>query len=416
MENSIMKRKIYIFTRTSRAANYGIGTYIDQLILCLKNTEIDFDLICLYSKRKEVEITNENGYRKISIPSVPIRTKMDSYYYVRNVVYLLNDLIIEDKNVLNIFHLNFMNSLDLVTCLKKMFRCKIILVIHYTTWTFSLLGDYNKLKLLWEQSGSKRNISQNKLIKEFKEDLKMIKKCDQLVCVARHTLLPFVELADIDIKNCMVISNSLKDQYRDMNKNEKLFIREKYNIPLHTKIIFFAGRLDEVKGIYDLIKAFKELMKNRKDIHLVIAGDGDFNNLISLAGDNCFNITFTGRLSKEELYLFYNMSNIGVIPSLCEEFGFVAIEMMMHALPFIVSDTGGLAEIVEDGIGGLKVPIVKIKDKRSIQISVLIEKINYLLENEEYACELGKRGRKIFLEKYELNNFRDKILNLYKNV
>ena len=59
---------------------------------------------------------------------------------------------------------------------------------------------------------------------------------------------------------------------------------------------------------------------------------------------------------------------------------------------------------------------MKIKDKRSIQISVLIEKINYLLENEEYAYELGKRGRKIFLEKYELKNFRDKILNLYKNV
>lgn len=411
-----MKRKIYIFSGTSRASNYGIGTYIDQLILCLLNTGIEFDVICLYSKIKEVEITNENGYRKISIPSTIMYNKMGTYYYIRNVVYLLKDIITEDKEILNIFHLNFMNSPDLVICLKKMFNCKVLLVIHYTNSSFNLQGDYIQLKSILEQNRSKNDAFKNNLVKEFKEDVKMIRKCDRVICVAYHTRFLFMELAGIDIEKIQIVPNGLKDLYEDMNEEKKYFIKNKYNIPCQMKIIFFAGRLDESKGVFDLINAFKELLNDRKDIHLLIAGDGDFDNLISFAEYSCFNITFTGRLSKEKLYQLYSIVNIGVVPSVCEEFGFVAIEMMMHALPIIVSDTGGLAEIVEDGINGLKVPIVKMNGRRSIQVSILIKKINFLLDNEKYARELGERGRKSFLEKYELDSFREKMLDLYMNI
>ncbi|MDR0547541.1 MAG: glycosyltransferase, partial [Dysgonamonadaceae bacterium] len=99
-----------------------------------------------------------------------------------------------------------------------------------------------------------------------------------------------------------------------------------------------------------------------------------------------------------------------------EEFGFVAIEMMMHALPLIVTKTGGLDEIVEDNVSGLKVPVRTIKGKRQADVKLLQEKICLLLENPAQASELGENARKRFLEKYELSIFKEKMLNLYQTI
>ncbi len=86
-------KKVYIFNSESRAAVYGIGTYINQLTMCLKHSKIDFDIIFLHTKGYEVTISMEKGVRQISIPLVPYRKPEDDIYYYRNVVYLLDDYI-----------------------------------------------------------------------------------------------------------------------------------------------------------------------------------------------------------------------------------------------------------------------------------------------------------------------------------
>ncbi|WP_106831603.1 TIGR04157 family glycosyltransferase [Parabacteroides pacaensis] len=411
-----MKRKVYIFNGTSRAANYGIGTYIDQLILCLKNTDIDFEVVYLYSKVKEVEVVEKEGYRQISIPSIRTQGRMSSHYYTRNVAYVLKEFIPERKDTLNIFHLNFMNSSELVTYLKKMFKCRVLLVAHYTNWSFSLLGDYAQLKYILNQKSSKRKPFEKEVIKNFKEDVRMIQKCDHFVCVGEHTLSSFKEVGGIDTEKSSVICNCLQDVYKNISEEEKLAFKKEYHISPHTKILFFAGRLDSGKGVFELVEAFKELSKLRQDVRLIMAGEGDFGRLVPATQECCCSVTFTGRLEKEKLYRFYQMADIGIVPSMHEEFGLVAVEMMMHQLPVIVSDAGGLAEIVEDGVNGLKVPVIKEKDKRTLPIPQLVEKITTLLDDEEYARKLGKKGRETFLEKYELTCFRKKMLDLYLNI
>jgi len=88
----------------------------------------------------------------------------------------------------------------------------------------------------------------------------------------------------------------------------------------------------------------------------------------------------------------------------------------MHALPIIVTKTGGLDEIVEDGVSGLKVSVVTIDGKRQADVKQMEEKMRFLLDNPDYAKELGENGRKRFLEKFELSIFKEKMLNLYKNL
>ena len=409
-----MKRKVYIFNGTSRAAAYGIGTYIKQLTDALKETDIEYEVVHLYSKGNEVTITEEAGYKQISIPAVASTVKDSAKYYQRNIAYLLQDLIPKEKDTYYIFHLNFVTNPDLVSILKKMFKCKVITTVHYTNWSFALLGNQQKLREILTKR--KLDCSEKNIRKGIKVDKKMLGKSDSFICVAQHTLDSFNDICGIDIAKGILINNALEDIYTPLSFDEKTAIRQKYSIPEETKIIIFAGRLDEVKGLRFLIPAYKEVLKTNPDTHLFIAGDGDFNSWLSEAKNDWVKITFTGKLDKEQLYELYSIADIGIAPSLHEEFGYVAIEMMMHEIPLLVTDTGGLAEIVEDGVSGLKVPVQNEGDKRTIDTTAMADKIKLLLDNEDYAKELGSSGRLRFLEKYELGLFKAKMIDLYSSI
>jgi glycosyltransferase len=410
-----MKRKVYIFNATSRAAAYGVGTYIKQLTDSLKETDIDYGIIYLHSKESnEITITEEMGYKQISIPSVTSTVAGSAQYYQRNIAYLLKEFISEDKDIQYIFHLNFMTNPGLVSILKKMFKCKVITTVHYTNWSFALLGNQQKLQnILTKKTLNPREKS---ILKDIKADKEMLEKNDSFICVAQHTFDSFKDICGIDIVKGVLINNALEDSYTQLSHDEKTAIRQKYSISEQTKVIVFAGRLDEVKGLRFLISAYKEVLKTNPDIHLFIAGDGDFTGWLSVAKNDWIKITFTGKLDKEQLYELYSIADIGIVPSLHEEFGYVAIEMMMHETPIIVTDTGGLAEIVEDGISGLKVPVQNDGDKRIIDTAVMADKMRLLLDNRDYATELGRNGRLRFLEKYELGLFKEKMKNLYLNI
>lgn len=411
------KRKIYIFNETSRASVYGIGTDIEQLVDSLKHAHIDFEVIHLYSEGKEVTMIEKNGYRQISIPTVSSFSVVgSSQYYIRNVAYLLKDLIPDNRNVQYIFHLNFMKNHSLVPALKKMFKCKVITTVHYTSWLFSLSGNERRLKFILSDDKTKSLKFEKHIKKEINEDKRMLKRSDRFICVAQHTLNSFKNVCDIDVTNGLVITNALKDVYKKKTSEQKNAIRNKYFISEHTKIVMFAGRLDETKGLSVLMDAFKKTIKTNPDTHLFIAGDGDFNKWLSISNYHWTKITFTGRLNKKQLYELYCIANVGVMCSLYEEFGYVAIEMMMHEIPLVVTDTGGLSEIVEDGICGFKIPVRNLKDRRTISVNRIADKIKILLDNPDLATQLGNNGRKRFLEKYELNLFIDKMVDLYMNV
>ena len=411
------KKELYIFNGTSRAAFYGIGTYIEQLIKALKESEWKLNIVNLYAQGDEIEMTEKEGYRQINIPFPSRNHPYSNQYYAKLIAYLLKDIISVDKNTELIFHLNFMNNYSIVGCLKKMFKCKVILVSHYTEWSFSLLGNYSGLKkILNNPKNGVKTDWEKSIIRNFKEDIQTIHKVNRFVCVAQHTLDAYCKLGNIRTNKTTVIHNALEDVYLPLPKEKKLSLRKKYHLEENTQVILFAGRLDDVKGLSFLIRAFKKIAKENPLVRLVIAGEGNFSQWLKEAEECWTRITFTGRLDKKQLYEFYNIADIGVVCSLHEEFGLVALEMMMHALPIIVTKTGGLNEIVEENVSGLKVPVRTRKGQRRINVYCLSEKMSLLLENPVWAEELGANGRKRFLDKYELSLFRKKMLDLYSNI
>ena len=123
------------------------------------------------------------------------------------------------------------------------------------------------------------------------------------------------------------------------------------------KIIMYAGRLVYEKGIQHLISAAPKILSGYNDTKFVIVGKGDMQNELKAQVDYLGisnKVYFTGQLSYKDLCKMYKSADVAVFPSTYEPFGVVAIEAMFAGIPTVVSDVGGLNEIVEQGINGMK--------------------------------------------------------------
>ena len=181
------------------------------------------------------------------------------------------------------------------------------------------------------------------------------------------------------------------------------------------RIILFVGRMEDIKGGHFLVRTFMMVLEDYPESRLMIIGDGNYDLFLRNAKPFFTKITFTGLLNKEDLYELYRLADVGVVPSLFEPFGYVPVEMMMHELPIIATATSGLNEVVDESCA-LKIPLIVSSDGVEIDVSLLAEKILYLLQNPEEAKRLGKNGRKRYLEKYSSEVFRENMLTFYKSL
>ncbi|NEW07235.1 DUF1957 domain-containing protein [Paenibacillus sp. SYP-B3998] len=123
----------------------------------------------------------------------------------------------------------------------------------------------------------------------------------------------------------------------------------------HDRVIFYIGRLVYEKGIQVLIDAMPAILSQIPYARLVIAGSGpmeqELRKQAAYLGDR---VWFTGFVDDAYRSQLYHAADVCVIPSLYEPFGIVALEAMANHKPLVVSDTGGLAEIIQHGIEGYK--------------------------------------------------------------
>ncbi len=132
--------------------------------------------------------------------------------------------------------------------------------------------------------------------------------------------------------------------------------RRKYAMD-NEKIILFMGRLVYEKGIQHLIAAMPKILNGYHDTKLVICGKGGMleelkEQVRQMGIEN--KVYFAGYMSGKDVQKMYKAADISVFPSTYEPFGIVALEAMLSENPVVVSDIGGLNEIVEHKVNGMK--------------------------------------------------------------
>ncbi|MFM2308956.1 MAG: hypothetical protein RLY87_1077 [Chloroflexota bacterium] len=129
--------------------------------------------------------------------------------------------------------------------------------------------------------------------------------------------------------------------------------------PAPGPLVYAVGRLVHEKGWHILIAAIAVLKEFFPEIRLVLAGVGGYRDeLLRVARSAGVEerVALVGFISDAERNGLYSVADCAVFPSLYEPFGIVALEAMALRCPVVVSDTGGLREVVRPGATGLLVP------------------------------------------------------------
>lgn len=392
--------KYFLINNDSRAAVYGIGTYIRQISNCIQNSMPQYELnfIDVYSDVKEFTVDrDESGILHYRIPSLQSRNKEFSYY--RCALFLLNPYMPEEESM--IFHFNYGQHYDLMRLVKAKYKFShIIYTIHYQNWCFTLNGNLTRFRRLI--NGNAEESAKESVQKDYQNDKRLFSLCDGIIVLSKFTYNLLQIDYKVDASKLHLIYNGMKEESCTSHYSNKEDTKEE---------ILFVGRLDEIKGVEYIIRAFKKVVAHRKSVHLTFIGDGNFSRYLSLCDGIWRNVTFTGKLAKEKLKQFFCMAKIGIQPSFHEQCSYSAIEMMAYGIPFIATDSTGLGEMMD------YTPECLIHiDEENFQPddfeNQLAEKMESLLSNQQLRNQVSKNLRRLFQERYSLTRMGTALDNL----
>lgn len=191
------------------------------------------------------------------------------------------------------------------------------------------------------------------------------------------------------LKNCIDIDKFSKQ----ISISEQINKRKTYGIDKDDFLIIYVGRLVPEKGVKELINAILDIPDNR--IKLLVCGSDNFangnsteyaNDVQKVIRKNSNRIIYTGYIDNSELWKIYQLGDIQVVPSICEEAaGLVVLEGLMSRLPLIITKSGGMVEYVDPDCA-------IIVEKDSSLVKNLEQAIIKLYENSDMRKRLSENG------------------------
>lgn len=177
-----------------------------------------------------------------------------------------------------------------------------------------------------------------------------------IVC-SNFMSLQIQDFFNTPIDKISVIPNGVYVPMLDWSETDQLEFRQQFAHP-NERIVFSIARLVHEKGIHVLMEAVPRVLAEAPDTKFVIAGVGHQLEALTWRADELDvsnRVFFTGFIADDIRDKLYAVADVAVFPSLYEPFGIVALEAMAAHCPVIVSDTGGLSEVVTLHETGLKV-------------------------------------------------------------
>ncbi len=239
----------------------------------------------------------------------------------------------------------------------------------------------------------------NQAVSEFKPDIIHAQHVWLLANIAAKTNVPtvvtahgtdmmgyrkwprFHELANETVRLCRKIIAVSKDNFDDTiatipaaadkmllllnGYNEDIFYREEIDrkalLAQHGvsyqggRIVLFAGKLTNFKGVDVLLHAAESYEKELPDVLTLLAGSGEEREMLEQMRIDLglARTHFLGHQLQDSLRRLYNAADLFVMPSRREPFGLVALEAMACGLPVVATNQGGLPEFVTEECGTL---------------------------------------------------------------
>ncbi len=185
----------------------------------------------------------------------------------------------------------------------------------------------------------------------------------------------------------------------------------KFHIPHNKPVITYVGRTDAEKHLFVLIEAFARTVHEAKtESHLLIVGSGtDLERMKNLTYELRIHshVTFTGRVTDEEIVELQKVGDIFTMPSPAELQSIATLEAMASGKPVVAVDAGALGELCQDGKNGI------LCEKDNIdQFTAALTK---LVDDEKLRAKYSKGSLEI-AQTHDINHTLDKFEQIYNTV
>ncbi|MBS7531144.1 glycosyltransferase family 4 protein [Hazenella sp. IB182353] len=239
-------------------------------------------------------------------------------------------------------------------------------------------------------------------------EIKSSQMADRVITVSYSMKDDLQRLLGLSSEKINVISNGIQVPENPIAPTQLL---EKAYVSVDEKMVLFIGRLVIEKGVHILLEAAKIVLQKYPKVKFVIAGDGYLRNVLEEKARELRvmeHVVFTGIVDRKKRDHLYQLADICVFPSLYEPFGIVALEAMSYQTPVIVSDTGGLSEIITHRKNGLRI--------KSGDIESLASQIIWCLENATSVNQMVEIAYEELSIKYNWNTIAKETISVYNEV
>lgn len=183
------------------------------------------------------------------------------------------------------------------------------------------------------------------------------------------------------------------------------------------RIILFAGRFVDQKGIEYLVMSMPRILERHPSAKLALIGSGPVKDKLAFLSRQLGirdKVIFVNRVSQWQLARYYSCADVVVLPSITtdtgekEGLGLVLLEAMACGTPVIGTDHGGIRDIIKEEETGL---LVKERDPEDLAL-----KISRILAEEALRARLIERGMAFVNANFSWDILADKFLSLYQEV
>ena len=175
------------------------------------------------------------------------------------------------------------------------------------------------------------------------------------------------------------------------------------------------GRFVDLKGFEVLIEAGRILLDSGIDFHLTLAGSGPRGRHLKHLARKlglASHISFPGFISHDRVAELFYGTDIFIMPSTVQASGdrdglpTVLLEALLHRVPVIASDVGGIGEVIADGVTGCLIPP---RDPRAIADAVL-----RMIRDRDAALAMAEHGRGRIQQDFDPETNHRRVLELFR--
>lgn len=231
---------------------------------------------------------------------------------------------------------------------------------------------------------------------------RLYRRADRFLAISRVIRDEFLACG-VPASRIAQIPNGIEtDAFPAADATTRARLRAELGLPAESFLFAYSGKLNRGKGLEMLIRAWSRVHAARREAHLVLIGAGgqqflSCEDALRREAEQCNlidAITFTGYVTRVADYL--RACDAFVFPSENEAFGLALLEALSCGLPALASATGGILDIVEDGVNGRLLPV----GDATAWADAMLE----LMGTTDARRKWGEAGRRTVLDRFSIKS------------